>query len=150
MSPAELTDYLHRHIPLSGAMQVEAVAVGVESVTLRAPLAPNINHQATLFGGSASTLCILAAWSLLHVRLTAAGLASQLVIQRNTMDYLLPVDGDALACAVLAEPAQWDSFLRLLARRGRARITVQAELQYAAQVAGRLRGDFVALGGGHG
>lgn len=63
MSPGKLQQYLHDHIPLSKAMQITVERISPESVTLSAPLAPNINHRDTLFGGSASTAAILAAWS---------------------------------------------------------------------------------------
>ncbi|MDL2338661.1 MAG: YiiD C-terminal domain-containing protein, partial [Pseudomonadota bacterium] len=55
-------------------MQVSVVEVSAEQVVLAAPLAPNINHQDTVFGGSASAVAILAAWSMLHTKLTAAGM----------------------------------------------------------------------------
>lgn len=100
-----------------------------------------------LFGGSASAIAILAAWSLLHTRLRRAGLASGLVIQRNTMEYDLPVAGDVTARASLQDPAQWGSFVRMLARKGRARIAVVSVLGYQGQEAGHLVGEFVALAG---
>jgi thioesterase domain-containing protein len=83
-SPAEVEAYLHRHIPLSADMGVAVVACEDAGVTLRAPLAPNINHRATVFGGSVSAVTILAAWTWLHFSLRAAGHTSRLVIQRNT------------------------------------------------------------------
>ncbi|MGZ3160114.1 MAG: YiiD C-terminal domain-containing protein, partial [Burkholderiaceae bacterium] len=93
MKPNELEQYLHDHIPLSRAMQVSVVSVQSDSVILRAPLAPNINHQDTIFGGSASAVAILAAWALVQTRLKTAGISNRLVIQRNTMNYELPIAG---------------------------------------------------------
>jgi thioesterase domain-containing protein len=61
-----LEEYLHGHIPLSRAMQVSVRELTDELVVLGAPLAPNMNHRSTVFGGSASALAILAAWSLLY------------------------------------------------------------------------------------
>lgn len=145
MSPHELEAYLHEHIPLSRAMQVTAVAADPESVVLRAPLAPNINHRDTVFGGSASAVAILAAWSLLHVRLRAQGLASRLVIQSNTMDYALPILGEFTARSALERPADWTLFTRMLARRGKARASVVATLHEGGREVGRLTGAFVAL-----
>jgi len=145
MDARELEAYLHAHIPLSAAMQVAAVAVDATGVTLAAPLAPNINHRDTVFGGSASAIAILAAWSLLHTRLRAEGVAARLVIQSNAMAYLLPIAGDFTARSALAEPDQWPRFMRTLARMGRARLHVTAELHSDGQVAARLSGDFVAL-----
>ena len=75
----------------------------------------------------------------------AEGLATRLVIQSNTMDYLLPILGDFTARSALAEPEQWPRFLRMFARMGRARLRVTAQLESDGQVAGRLTGEFVAL-----
>ena len=61
MDTKSLENYLHEHIPLSKAMGVTVRSVSGEAVTLAAPLAPNINHRETVFGGSASALAILAA-----------------------------------------------------------------------------------------
>ena len=61
-------------------MQVAVVSAAADAVTLSAPLAPNINHRSTAFGGSVSTLAILSAWSLVNLRLRAEGLRSRLVI----------------------------------------------------------------------
>lgn len=145
MSPIALQQYLYEHIPLSKAMQVAAVYVARESVVLSAPLAPNINHRETVFGGSASALAILSAWSLLQVRLQAEHAGCRLVIQRNTMEYELPIQGEFSARSSLPQPEQWPSFLRLLSRRGKARIAVIAVVEYLGRPAGVFSGEFVAL-----
>jgi thioesterase domain-containing protein len=138
MSPGELESYLHDHIPLSRAMQVAVVSVSEDLLVLEAPLAPNINHRDTVFGGSASAVAILCAWSLLHTRLTSAGIASRLVIQRNSMSYELPIDGRFAARAFIEQPSDWTAFTRMLARKGKARIVVPAVLEYGGRVAGRF------------
>jgi len=145
MPTNDLQAYLHAHIPLSNAMQVRVLEITADSVLLAAPLAPNINHRETVFGGSASALAILSAWALLHTRLRDAGVTSRLVIQRNTMDYEKPIFGDFTARSSLADPAAWPQFLRLLSRRGKARMEVHALLECAGEPVGRLSGEFVAL-----
>jgi thioesterase domain-containing protein len=145
MTPGELEAYLHSHIPLTAAMQVGAVAVADEAVVLKAPLAPNINHRDTLFGGSASAIAILAAWALVHLRLEAEAIPHRLVIQRNTMSYDLPVAGDFTVTGSLAPDADWDRFIGALVRHGKGRISAVAELAYAGAVAGHLTAEFVAL-----
>lgn len=147
MSPAELEAYLHAHIPLSKAMQVSVRMADDAAVVLAAPLAPNINHRETVFGGSASAVAILAAWSLLHTRIQSAAIESSLVKQRNSMDYGLPITGDFTARSFLSNEAQaWPAFLRILARKGRGRIAVEAVLEQEGREVGRLEGEFVALG----
>ncbi len=98
-----------------------------------------------MFGGSASAVAILAAWSLLHTRLRTEGVAARLVIQGNSMAYLQPIAGDFTARSALAEPEQFPRFLHTLARMRRARLRVTAQLESDGQVAGRLTGEFVAL-----
>ena len=145
MDARELQDYLHAHIPLSAAMQVSVRALDPGGVTLAAPLAPNINHRDTVFGGSASAVAILSAWSLLHTRMLAEGVHARLVIQSNTMDYDKPILGDFTARSSLAEPDQWSRFVRMLARMRRARLRVNSVLESDGEVVGRLTGEFVAL-----
>ncbi len=145
MTAEELAQYLHAHIPLSRAMQVAVVAASPDGVVLGAPLAPNINHRDTVFGGSASALAILAAWSLLYLRLQHAGEPARLVIQRNHMNYDAPIRGAFTATAGAPDAAAWERFLRALRRRGAARVAVTAALAVDGQPAGRFEGEFVAL-----
>jgi thioesterase domain-containing protein len=144
-SSIDLQQYLHDHIPLSYAMQVAVVALSVDAVVLRAPLAPNTNHQATIFGGSASALAILAAWSLLHTRLTTQSVPARLVIQRNTMEYERAILSDFTARSFLPAPENWPRFINTLARKGKARIEVAATLEANGEITGRFTGEFVAL-----
>lgn len=144
MSSADLKDYLYRHIPLSAAMEISVDRVAEDTVILRAPLAPNINHRETVFGGSASALAILAAWALLHTRLRANGFVARLVIQRNSVDYLLPIPA-AFTAASSVLPGEWDKFQRTLARKRRARIAVACAVMCAGETVARFEGDFVAL-----
>lgn len=146
MTPAEIQSYLHGHIPLSAAMQVQVEVATTEQVVLGAPLAPNINHRETVFGGSASALAILSAWSLLHVKLSAGGYQTRLVIQRNSMSYEQAILGYFTARAESPSAEQWAAFTRMFERKGRARIAVSSTLLYEGQEVGRFEGEFVALG----
>ncbi|WAR43974.1 thioesterase domain-containing protein [Methylomonas rapida] len=145
MNPQALEQYLHEHIPLSKAMQVCVLEAVPERVIVSAPLAPNINHTESVFGGSASAVATLAAWSLVHVRLKSAGIASGIVIQNNTMSYEQPIHGSFTARSFIKQPEAWDVFMRTLSRRGRARIAVSAILDYEGQPAGNFEGNFVAI-----
>ena len=145
MQPAELAQYMHAHIPLTRAMGVAVLSIEAGALTLQAPLAPNINHRQSVFGGSAAALAILAGWALLHVRLRAEGIAGRLVIQRNTMEYRHPILGTFSARASLEHPQRWKLFTSTLARKGKARIAVSAELEHMEQVVATFTGQFVAL-----
>jgi thioesterase domain-containing protein len=141
----ELQDYLHEHIPISSAMGVRVVVCDETGVRLTAPLKPNINHRATVFGGSASAVAILAAWTYLHAVLRGADLTTRLVIQRNTIDYLTPITGDFESVCPALPAAEVERFVRTVRRHGRARITVAAELTCAGLKTASFSGDYVAV-----
>lgn len=144
-SAAEIEAYLHRHIPISSGMGVRVLACGREGVTLAAPLAPNLNHRATVFGGSASAVAILSAWTWLHFALREADLRCRLVIQRNTMDYVAPIDGDFTAqCDGLGAVA-FEKFVQTLRRHGKARTELGAQLRLNDKLVGKFSGDYVAV-----
>jgi thioesterase domain-containing protein len=145
ISAQALEQYLHGSIPLSRAMQVSVLEISDDCAVLSAPLAPNVNHRGTVFGGSACTLATLAAWSLLYCRLQGNQPVASLVLQRSSMSYQRPIAGTFSARASLAPSAAWPGFLRTLARRGKARISVWAQLICAGETAAHFIGDFVAL-----
>jgi thioesterase domain-containing protein len=141
----EVEAYLRRHIPLSAAMGVRVIACAPKGVTLAAPLEPNINHRATVFGGSASAVAILAAWTWLHFTLRAAGQPSRLVIQRNTVDYLAPITGEFEAHCAPPSAGALEKFLRMLRRHGKARLEVGAVLTCEARKVASFSGEYVAV-----
>lgn len=145
MTETELQAYLHEHIPLSQAMQAQVATLRPELVVLQAPLAPNINHRETVFGGSASALAILAGWSLVHVRLAGEGANARVVIQTSEMRYAAPMAATFTAHARFAEDADWERFVATLRRRRKARIAVSVELQSDGVAGGLMTGEFVAL-----
>jgi thioesterase domain-containing protein len=145
MTPAELQDYLHTRIPLSRAMAVEVRAAGPAGVTLQAPIEPNINHRDTIFGGSASALAILAAWSALYVRLQAEALAGRIVIRRNTMSYDRPMGTGFTATAEAPSDEACASIAATLARGRPARVGMRARLECEGIAAGALEADFAVL-----
>jgi thioesterase domain-containing protein len=137
--------YLHENIPLSSAMGIRVRVATPEHLLLAAPLAPNINHHQTVFGGSGAVLATLAAWTLLHLRLQHERLDAQLVIQRSSIEYDRPIPGDFEAVCRFADETAWGRFRSTLQRRGRARITLNTHLLYTGLEMGSFAGDFVAL-----
>jgi thioesterase domain-containing protein len=145
--PGPIEAYLHAHIPISAAMGITIVDASPVGVVLRAPLEPNLNHRSTVFGGSAASVAILAAWTLVHLRVTSTGRLARVVIQRGETDYGLPIRGAFTATCRLEDEATWARFLRTLERRGRARIDLAATLASDGQVVAAFSGSYVAIGG---
>lgn len=133
-------------IPMARAMGVTVVDYDGNRIALSAPLAPNVNDKGCAFGGSLASLMTLAAWGLVNLKLADADIAADVFVQDSAISYLNPV-WDALTAEAAAEPGQdWDQFIRDLRERGKARITMMAEVAVAegGGVACRMFGKFVA------
>lgn len=145
MSPEAYTEYLHRHIPLTAAMQLRVLRNDGGIIELAAPLAPNLNHRGTAFGGSLVTLGIASGWALLQHNLREAAVEARIVVQKSECEYLLPVAEEFVSRSSL--PQEWPQFLDTLRSRGRARITVHSSLHCAGREVVRHSGVFVAIAG---
>ena len=114
-------------------MGVVVVEASPDRVRLRFPLGPNLNHHGTAFGGSLSAAGILAGWALLHTRLMAEGIEASTVVADSRTRYLSPVAGDFEALAVAPTQVQWEQFVDMLRRWGRARLVLQTEIRDAGR-----------------
>lgn len=139
-----LEQLLHQDIPLT-----QALGLGVRSwrdaeLCLSLPLAANLNHKSSMFGGSLYCAAVLAGWGWLHLRLREARVTDgHIVIQQGQIDYREPVLGDALAVCAAPPAAQWDKFLALYRRRGLARISLHSRILADGVEAVRFSGQYV-------
>lgn len=141
----ELQDYIHRQIPISAAMGICISHADESEVRLTAPLAPNINHRETVFGGSAAAVATLAAWTLLLVRLRRQKTKGRLVIAQNSMTYLKPITTDFEAVASAKDLISWEKFMRSISRKQKGRITAKSTLQLDGDIVAAFEGQFVLL-----
>jgi thioesterase domain-containing protein len=140
-----LEAYLHEHIPISNHMGIQVVRANLEGVTLSAPLEPNINHRYTVFGGSCASVAMLAAWSLVLLRVRGAGRDAPIVIQRGEMDYMAPIDADFSATCNSPGEAVWARVLAALERGRPARIELTAEVECASKLVARMAASYAAV-----
>ena len=145
MEIAGIEAYLHRHIPMSRAMGIRVVSADERGVRLAAALEPNLNQQSTAFGGSVSSLAILAAWTLAHVGLRDRGIEGRIVIQRSTTDYISPITDEFEAFCPAPSAAEWERFVSAVEKRGRGRLRLHAHVTCAGETAAEFHGMYVAL-----
>lgn len=123
---------LHRDIPLTQEMGLEVVGWQQQVLQLQLPLAANVNHKSTMFGGSLYCAAVLAGWGWLHLRLRELGIDDgHIVIQEGQISYPLPVTGAAVARCAAPDEKAWERFLALYQRRGRARLTLETTVSNA-------------------
>lgn len=142
---AELEKLLHGEIPLSQAMGIRVAGYDGRCLRLAAPLAPNINHKLTAFGGSLYSLAVLCGWGLLHLKLTEAGLHKHIVIQEGNIRYLRPVNQELVAeCCV--DEADLSRLLRVLIKHDRARLALDVAVHHQGLPAVEFSGRYVVHG----
>jgi len=140
----DLEQTLHAEIPLTRAMGVHVVRADHHGLVLSAALAPNLNHKQTAFGGSLNSLATLACWGLIQLLVRDGGQAITVVIQESQVQFLKPVTHDFEAICPPPPAAVHEKFLRMLERKGRARLELEATIHSGGEVALRFRGQFVA------
>jgi thioesterase domain-containing protein len=145
MSQQALQALLAEKIPVTQFMQVEVVDIQPDSLTVKAPLAPNLNIHDTMFGGSATAIGLVAAWSLFSMRLANAGVNATVVAHKNASTYLKPIAGELVAKATFANLGAWQSFMDRFTEKGRARFFLHVQLLSENQLAGEIEAEFVAI-----
>lgn len=140
---ARLERYMHDSIPLVRHMHVRVAAFDAAGLTLSAPLAPNINHEQTAFGVSLAGLATLACWGLLWLQLEDHE-HTHIVVNESHLRYLRPVNGELRACCPLPADEILQKFLQTLARRGKARMELKAEILQDGNICTEFQGAFVA------
>jgi thioesterase domain-containing protein len=145
MLPAAITKYLRSQIPLTAAMEISAAASDGKSLTITAPLPPNRNHTDTAFGGSLSTLGIVAGWTLLHVALDDAKISAKLLIQCSATEFLRPADADLSATCEFPDAESLKTFLTAVTSRRRGKIELTAKIHSGKTLVATHKGTYVAI-----
>lgn len=123
MNTSDLIQLLYDQIPTAKFMGLKAHSLNENQVTLSCPLKPNHNHLGTAFGGSLSTLLILAAYSMTYKMIEGKG---HVLIKSSEVKYNLPVQEEIISVCLAPEESQRKKFLETFNRRGKAKITLKS------------------------
>ncbi|MEM6337506.1 MAG: YiiD C-terminal domain-containing protein [Bacteroidota bacterium] len=142
----DLQTYARAHIPLVDAMDIRVLELSSGGVRLAVPLAPNLNHRATAFGGSLSAAGVFAGWAYVHARLQEEVSRHRVVIQRSSIEYLLPVETDFEVHCTHPPEAAWKRLRNMLSRAGKGRVTLDLTITgRTSEVAVRMTATYVAI-----
>src|SRR5690606_21730059 len=123
--------------------------VEADTLTLRAPLALNVNDKACAFGGSLVSLLTLAGWGLVTLRCHQLGIDADVYVADSEIRYLAPLYTDLQATAALADGSGWAPFDQALRSRGRARVRIAATVPLPdGGIATTLRAGYAAIARG--
>ena len=143
ISEADLEKFLHEKIPLTVPMGVQVEECNDQRLVLTAPLEPNHNHLGTAFGGSLHALATLSGYGLLWWLLREP--EAHIVIRESTIRYERPVR-DVLRAVCSSPPAaELERFRKDFARKGKARIALEAVIEHDNEIAAYFHATFVAM-----
>ncbi len=141
----DLESSLHRDIPLTRSMGLQVIECNGHGLLIRAPLAPNINHASTAFGGSLAAATTLVSWGMLWLVLKQVDRDARIVIQESNISYLRPVTTDFIARCQYPSEAQVTKMLTTFERHGKGRIELQSDIYENNKPCVGFRGRFVIL-----
>lgn len=108
------------------------------------PLAANLHHKSSMFGGSLYCCAVLAGWGWQHLSLREVGITDgHIVIQQGQIDYAEPVLSDSVAACAAPPLTEWEKFMALYRRRGMGCIRLHSRILAGDVEAVRFGGQYV-------
>lgn len=145
MTAHEIERHLHEHIPIARAFGVEVLDVGPAGVCLAAPIEPNLNHRMTAFGGSVTSVAMMAGWASVETRLQSEGRSAYTVIHQSSVRFDVPIESAFRAQPLRPTKEAWDRMCRSLERYGRGRVAIRVEVRVGDSLVALLEGSYVAI-----
>lgn len=139
-----LQDLLHQEIPITQALQISVDSWQNHQLTMTLPLAPNVNHMSSAFGGSLYCGAVIVGWGWMHLRLKELGITNgHIVIQEGQITYPHPVLGDAEAICIAPDEVAWAKFEKVFKRHQKGRLALNSVLLYEGKEAVVFTGQYV-------
>ncbi len=142
----KLTEFLKAHVPATQYMGFEVKEYNGHSLTLSAPLDPNINDKQTAFGGSIFCLCVMCCWGMVYLKTQEKNIACNQVVTESNISFLSPVDGEIIATCTSPSEEELKEFFERFETRGRSKIALTAEVQCNDTTAVKFSGQYAIIG----
>lgn len=136
-----LDRFIAQHIPAAAALNLRVVESSPQRVVIAAPFERNSNHHHTVFGGSQALLATLSAWSLVYLNFPEAD--GNIVIRSSQIRYLKPAPSDISAVSICPDISDIYSVKQIIAKKGKAKIHIQCQLNCDGNVVSEWDGEFV-------
>jgi len=132
-------------IPLLTAMQLSFIDYKNLTLTVEAPLAPNINNKGTAFGGSIASICLFSGWAVSTLAFTDNKvLNTEIVVYKNAMTFERPARGQ-LTVEAHIKPDDFDECLAQLktGENARVRLNIYVDLFHEKDRCASMKGLYV-------
>ena len=132
-------------IPLLNAMQLSFTDYSDLTLTMEAPLAPNINNKGTAFGGSIASICLMGGWAVSTLAFLERGIDNtEIVVYRNDMTFERPARGHLTVRAYIRPDDFEACFEKLQAPdAGRVRLDIYVDLFHGEDRCATMQGLYV-------
>jgi len=134
-----------RDIPLLNAMHLSFVSFDDLTLTMEAPLAPNINNKGTAFGGSIASICLFGGWAVSTLAFMDNDIHNtEVVVYKNEMTFERPARGRLIVNAFIKLEDFAACLSRLKARdTARIRLDIHVELFHDDERCATMQGLYV-------
>ncbi len=140
----ELQQVFHTEIPITRTIGLTVSRLTPREIEVCAPLMPNMNHKSTAFGGSLYSVAVLTGWGLLYHLLHQEVPDTHIVIFESQIFFHLPVKEDFCAISRIPDDQAVQRFLRVLRKKGRAKIALLVQIITDEGIAVSFKGTYVA------
>lgn len=142
---AQLSAFFQAHLPITQFMNMDVEKYDGQTLTLSAPLAPNINDKQTAFGGSLYNAAVMACWGMAYLKTREAGIECNQVVTKGSIEYKAPVHGDIRAICHAPSKEVIEQFIEHFKYKGRSRITLNATIECSGKTAVEFEGTYAIL-----
>ncbi len=141
----KLTHFFETHLPITQHMGMAVEHYDGATLTLSAPLEPNINDKQTAFGGSLFNLAVMACWGMVYLKTQEAGIVCNQVVMQSNIKYFSPVTGTIKATCVCPGEQELNEFLERFNTIGKSKISLGAYVKCSGKTAVEFEGQYAIL-----
>ncbi len=141
----KLSDFFKKNLPITQFMEMDVESYDGKTLILHAPLNPNINDKQTAFGGSLYNASVMACWGMAYLKTQEAGIVCNQVVTKACIEYKAPVQGAIRAICQAPDDETIEEFITAFKNKGRARITLQANIECSGRLAVEFEGCYAIL-----
>lgn len=139
----EINSKIIQEIPMARHMGYSISELNVKLAKTFLPLAPNVNHLGTGFGGSLYAFGALTCYSVVLCNLSTLGIENPyVVIADGHIDYLKAARGD-MSSSVEVPDQEHVEFLEAFQAKGVAKLKLEAKIISAGHVCAKFKGNYV-------
>ncbi|URZ00204.1 YiiD C-terminal domain-containing protein [Clostridium felsineum] len=145
MDKNEFQQLIHKQIPIINAMGIDVLEFTPYKVRISAKLNPNINDKGTAFGGSISCLMTLCGWAMTFANIKESYPDANIVIQKSTIEYLVPIKKDFIAECTLENEDDKKNFLEMYSKHKKGKLDLKVNCYDKDVLLVKYQGRYVAF-----